>query len=246
MKGLTSNTEAIDRKLERGTSSVPGVDKVDGSIDPKEHAAERKKNITRTLTVAEESCSLVKEGNDLKNSESSKKNCRTVCLADFKGWWKLDVARSDTMELYLEAMGLSTTAIKAALKTELEFPSFQFFQIEDDSIITIKRKSRLSRQSDMLKGQRLILGKTTTSEKSGYIYRDTARLRDNCVLEITTERPVSGKLIKLNSTRTLVEQDGDGVPNTICHIIFLQTENKCVTVKRWWRRFTLAADTTKP
>lgn len=157
-------------------------------------------------------------------------------LAQFQGWWKLDVQASETMKPYLETLGLSATAVKAALKTETEFPSFIQFKVTPKEV-TIKRKSRLSRPSDEKVGINYKLGMTTSSEtKYGQVISNATILKGG-ILNVSETRKVNGEKIKLSSQRKLLETKGNTF-NVIEQIITLHHIGNKVTVttKRIWRR----------
>jgi hypothetical protein len=126
----------------------------------------------------------------------------------WSGWWKLDTTVSDTMQKYLSALGLSMTAIAAALKTEVEFSSFQCFKIEEN-FATVRRKSRLSRTVDSVMGQKHRLGQTESKDmRSG---TQTSRAEFNFVpalggsLVITHERPLNGGTAIIINKREIIE-----------------------------------------
>eukprot|EP00937_MAST-01D_sp_MAST-1D-sp2_P006804 g6804.t1 len=77
-------------------------------------------------------------------SASSPKKALTAArhAKDFNGWWALDLDRSDTMEKYLVAMGMSEIPILAAVKAEKEVLTLQRFDLTGNGV-TIRKRTRL-------------------------------------------------------------------------------------------------------
>jgi hypothetical protein len=124
-------------------------------------------------------------------------------VVNLTGTWVLDTTRSDRVDAYLSAMGLSETAIERAAKAEQEHPTINIIAQTADTY-TITRRSRMIDATKTFKiGQETteVLGVVTTEvAKSGNKNKKVLVTADTTCVRTVTSMPLDRQLI---DTRTI-------------------------------------------